>query len=52
MIGAGTLSERTRDTPPSFNEIRIADGRFDVLLRTLGPAPDKVLPKERVAGEQ
>ncbi|MFA6117272.1 MAG: metallophosphoesterase [Sphingomonas sp.] len=48
MIGAGTLSERTRDTPPSFNEIRIEGGRFDVLLRTLGPEPDTVLPKERV----
>jgi len=47
MIGAGTLSERTRDTPPSFNEIRIEDGRFDVLLRTLGPEPDTVLPKEK-----
>lgn len=49
MIGAGTLSERTRDTPPSFNEIRIEGGRFDVLLRTLGPEPDMVLPKERAA---
>jgi 3',5'-cyclic AMP phosphodiesterase CpdA len=48
MIGAGTLSERTRDTPPSFNEIRIEDGRFDVVLRTLSPEPDTVLPKERV----
>ena len=47
MIGAGTLSERTRDTPPSFNEIRIEGGRFDVLLRTLGPEPDTVLPKEK-----
>ena len=49
MIGAGTLSERVRDTPPSFNEIRIEHGRFDVKLRTLSPAPDMVLPKERVA---
>jgi len=48
MIGAGTLSERTRATPPSFNEIRIEGDRFDVVLRTLGPAPDAVLPKERV----
>ncbi|QBM74586.1 metallophosphoesterase [Sphingomonas sp. AAP5] len=47
MIGAGTLSERTRTTPPSFNEIRIADGRFDVLLRTMTPAPDRPLERER-----
>lgn len=47
MIGAGTLSERTRTTPPSFNEIRIADGRFDVKCRTMTPEPDAVLPKER-----
>ncbi|MGH6615861.1 metallophosphoesterase family protein [Sphingomonas sp.] len=49
MIGAGTLSERLRDTPPSFNEIRVEGGRFDVKLRTLGPEPDAVLPKEKVA---
>jgi 3',5'-cyclic AMP phosphodiesterase CpdA len=35
MIGAGTLSERTRSTPPSFNEIRIENGRIDVLSREL-----------------
>lgn len=49
MIGAGTLSERVRVTPPSFNEIRIEQGRFDVKLRTLSPEPDKVLPKERIS---
>lgn len=47
MIGAGTLSERTRTTPPSFNEIRVADGRFDVLCRTMSPQPDAVLQRER-----
>ncbi|MEG3177420.1 metallophosphoesterase [Sphingomonas sp. RB3P16] len=47
MIGAGTLSERTRTTPPSFNEIRVADGRFDVLLRTMTSAPDQPLERER-----
>ena len=47
MIGAGTLSERTRTTPPSFNEIRIADGGFDVVVRAMTPAPDTVLPTER-----
>jgi len=49
MIGAGTLSRRTRATPPSFNEIRIAEGRFDVVLRTLSQEPDSVLPEERIA---
>jgi 3',5'-cyclic AMP phosphodiesterase CpdA len=48
MIGAGTLSRRTRATPPSFNEIRIADARFDVVVRTLSPEPDTVLPREPV----
>ena len=44
MIGAGTLSERTRVDPPSFNEIRIADGGFDVICRKMTQQPDKVLP--------
>ena len=35
LIGAGTLSERTRTTPPSFNELRIDGGRLEVVLRTL-----------------
>ena len=34
LIGAGTLSTRLRQTPPSFNEIRIADGGFDTVVRT------------------
>lgn len=46
MIGAGTLSTRTRTTPPSFNEIRIEDGRFDVVCRTMTPEPDTVLECE------
>ncbi len=49
MIGAGTLSERTRTTPPSFNEIRIADGAFDVVCRTMDRRPDEVLPVEEPA---
>ncbi|MHA6719880.1 metallophosphoesterase family protein [Sphingomonas sp. RS6] len=36
LIGAGTLSERTRDHPPSFNEIIIEDGRFSTRARFLG----------------
>ncbi|MGN6819978.1 MAG: metallophosphoesterase family protein [Sphingomonas sp.] len=49
MIGAGTLSERTRSTPPSFNEIRVEDGAFDVVCRTMAPQPDEVLPVEEPA---
>jgi 3',5'-cyclic AMP phosphodiesterase CpdA len=46
LIGAGTLSERTRSTPPSFNEIRIDGGAFEVVCRTMTPQPDEVLPVE------
>lgn len=49
MIGAGTLSERTRSTPPSFNEILIENGSFDVVCRTMTPQPDEVLPVEEPA---
>jgi 3',5'-cyclic AMP phosphodiesterase CpdA len=35
LIGAGTLSERQRMTPPSFNEIRIDAGQFRVISRTM-----------------
>lgn len=48
MIGAGTLSERTRTTPPSFNEIRVSDGGFEVVCRTMTAQPDAVLKRERV----
>ena len=47
MIGAGTLSERTRTTPPSFNEIRIDGAKFDVVVRAMDAKPDAVLPRER-----
>ena len=46
LIGAGTLSERTRSTPPSFNEIRVDDAGFAVVCRTMAAAPDEVLPVE------
>jgi 3',5'-cyclic AMP phosphodiesterase CpdA len=49
MIGAGTLSERTRADPPSFNEIRIDEGVFDVVCRKMTPQPDAVLPVETPA---
>ncbi len=35
MIGAGTLSERVRSTPPSFNELTIANGNMSVRVRNL-----------------
>jgi 3',5'-cyclic AMP phosphodiesterase CpdA len=35
LIGAGTLSERVRDTRPSFNEIRVADSGFDAVVRVM-----------------
>jgi 3',5'-cyclic AMP phosphodiesterase CpdA len=35
MIGAGTLSQRLRSTPPSFNQITIDGGRVSVETRNL-----------------
>ena len=35
LIGAGTLSRRVRSTPPSFNELIVEDGKFDVRLREM-----------------
>jgi 3',5'-cyclic AMP phosphodiesterase CpdA len=42
LIGAGTLSERLRDSPPSFNEIRIGTG-IETIARRMGDAPDTLL---------
>ncbi len=36
MVGAGTLSQRTRDTPPSFNRITIAGDCIEVELHRMG----------------
>nr|WP_295373260.1 metallophosphoesterase [uncultured Sphingosinicella sp.] len=49
-IGAGTLSERTRSTPPSFNELRVENGVLHVELRTLGDAPPLAVRSPEVAG--
>lgn len=46
MIGAGTLSKRTRHSPPAFNEIRIADGRFETVARTMDAAPRHVISED------
>jgi 3',5'-cyclic AMP phosphodiesterase CpdA len=35
LIGAGTLSERVRTTPPSFNELIVDQGKLDVRLREM-----------------
>ena len=35
LVGAGTLSERTRATPPSFNAIEMENGAIDVAVRAL-----------------
>lgn len=35
MIGAGTLSQRVRSTPPSFNELTIDGERIEVRVRNL-----------------
>lgn len=35
MIGAGTLSRRTRDSRPSFNEIRVDGRAFEVVPRRM-----------------
>ncbi len=40
MVGAGTLSTRTRKDPPSFNEIRIEGRDFKTIARKMG-APDE-----------
>ncbi len=35
LIGAGTLSERVRAQPPSFNELQIEGGRIEVRVRRM-----------------
>ncbi len=39
LIGAGTLSERVRDSVPSFNEIRVG-AEIETIARRMGDAPD------------
>lgn len=43
LIGAGTLSERVRESPPSFNEIRIDGAQIETIARIMGTTPDKPL---------
>lgn len=51
LVGAGTLSKRVRDNPPSFNEIRIEDGKFETIARRLGE-PDYAVTEPAVAETQ
>lgn len=44
LIGAGTLSERTRESPPAFNELRIGASGIETIVRTLSDAPPQSLP--------
>jgi len=44
MIGAGTLSQRVRSTPPSFNEIVIDGREVRVRLRNQASAPTAAMP--------
>jgi len=36
MLGAGTLSERVRESRPSFNDLAVRDGGLTVAVRTMG----------------
>lgn len=51
LIGAGTLSKRTRATPPAFNEIRVDGDRFETLARTMDPRPKEPISETVEAGE-
>ncbi|WP_066557943.1 metallophosphoesterase family protein [Croceicoccus bisphenolivorans] len=46
MIGAGTLSQRLRSTPPSFNELHLSGGGIRVVVRNLEdvPSADMMIP--------
>ncbi len=48
MIGAGTLSQRLRSTPPSFNEIAWAGERLSVRVRSLDEVPTPQMQIEDV----
>lgn len=43
MIGAGTLSQRVRSTPPSFNELTLAGGEITVRVRNLEHVPTRAM---------
>lgn len=43
MIGAGTLSRRIRSTPPSFNQLTLANGEITVKVRNLEDVPTRAM---------
>ena len=43
MIGAGTLSQRTRSTPPSFNQIAWDGAELTVTVRNLADVPTSAM---------
>lgn len=43
MIGAGTLSQRIRSTPQSFNELRFENGELKVEVRNLQAVPSEAM---------
>lgn len=50
MIGAGTLSKRTRKTPPAFNELRVEGLGFETLVRSFGETAPHVITEDMRAG--
>jgi len=50
MIGAGTLSKRTRKTPPAFNELRVDGLGFETLVRSFGETAPHVITEDMRAG--
>lgn len=48
MIGAGTLSQRIRSTPPSFNDLRIDGADIAVRVRNLTEVPTPDMQIDRI----
>lgn len=48
MIGAGTLSQRVRSTPPSFNELHWDGESFEVIVRNLEHVPTRDMQIDEV----
>jgi 3',5'-cyclic AMP phosphodiesterase CpdA len=48
MIGAGTLSQRIRSTPQSFNEITWTGETLDVRVRSIADVPTKAMQVKEV----
>ncbi len=48
MIGAGTLSQRVRSTPPSFNELHWDGETFEVVVRNLEEVPTRDMQIDEV----